>query len=261
MPTIPYPNVPDVPGVPAIPRSPNFPPVAGLVLDGVQGALWRAVGVEQKWGIWTMKGDKPDKLFADPSLFPGMLGVAVQTFGGLLPFNAIGSATLSVGSVDYSKEMKVADFPVERGGFASYNKVEQPAVATLVVNFSGTETERQTFINLVESATLSTELFAVVTPEKTYLNYTMESYSYRRSRDGGAYMYVVEIPMREIRQVTSSYSVANPGNVGETKQSSAQPPVDNGKTQPTAPKQSVFKSLVNKGVEIGDNVLRALGGG
>ena len=251
MPLIPYPDVPNTDGVPTIPRSPNFPPVAGFVLDSIQGAIWRALQVEQKWGIWTLTpdGKSPDKLFADQSLFPGFVGVAVGAAGGLLPGNLIGSATLSVGSLEYAKEMRVSDFPIEKGGFASYNKVEMPANPVMTLYFSGTETERKTFIDLIDSATKSLQLFAIVTPEVNYIGYTMEKYTYRRTQQSGAYMYIVEVPLKEIREVTSTYTRSNPAGIDDPKKKDAVPPVDNGKTQTNAPKQSVLTSLKNKASE------------
>ncbi len=246
MPTIQFPNVPDSAGVPNIQRSDLFPPAANIIVSGIQGALWRAFQVEQKWGIWLLKDGNPDTLLADPSLFPGLLGVAVQSVGGLLPGNLIGSATLSTGSLDYSKEMKISDFPIERGGFASYNKVEMPANPMMVLYFSGTETERKKFIDTIDAATKSLELFAIVTPEVNYIGYSMERYAYRRANNQGAYMYIIEVLLKEVREVTSIYSVANKGNVKKPKTSSAEPTVDNGKTQAGAPRTSVFRSVVDK---------------
>jgi len=261
---IPFPNVPDTAGVPNIPRSLEFPPIGDIgasVLSGVQGALWRAFQVDQKWGIWTLKDGQPSTLLADQSLFSGFAGVAVQSVGGLLPGNLIGSATLSTGSLDYSKEMKVSDFPVERGGFASYNKVEMPANPVMVLYFSGTETERQKFINTIDAATKSLELFAIVTPEVNYIGYTMERYAYRRANNQGAYMYIVEVPLKEVREVTSIYSVSNKGGVEKSKTASAEPPVDNGKTQAGEPKTSVLKSVVNKAGELTDSFINFVSGG
>lgn len=267
MPLIPYPDVPNTDGVPTIPRSPNFPPVAGFVLDSIQGAIWRAFQVEQKWGIWTLKkaedgkDEVPDKPFYDPQLFPGFVGVAVGAAGGLLPGNLIGSATLSVGSLEYAKEMRVSAFPIEKGGFASYNKVEMPANPVMTLYFSGTETERKAFIDKIDAATKSLELFAIVTPEANYIGYTMEKYTYRRTQQSGAYMYIVEVPLKEIREVTSTYTVSNPGDVKNTTHPDAVPPVDAGKVQSTTPKTSVLKSLVNKASEGLGALSNYLGGG
>jgi hypothetical protein len=252
MPLIPFPDVPDTSGVPAIPRLPTAAEVTPILISGIQGALWRAFQVNQQWGIWTLSADgtKPIKLLADPSLFPGFVGVAVQSIGGLLPGNLVGSATLSTGSLDYSKEMKVSDFPIERGGFASYNKVEMPANPVMVLYFSGTTSERQKFINEIDRACKSQELFAIVTPEVNYIGYTMEKYAYRRAQDKGAYMYVVEVPLREIREVTSQYTISNRGNVESPKDAGAVPPVDNGKTQTAAPTQSTARSLTDKIIDL-----------
>ena len=105
---IPFPNIPKVPGVPSIPRSPNFPPAASAALGLVQGLLWRVFQVQTRWGIW----DSTGKPLGDPSIFGGM-------FGNVLDAAGLGS-TLSTGSIDYSKETRVSDFPVESGGFANY---------------------------------------------------------------------------------------------------------------------------------------------
>ena len=112
---IPFPDVPKFPGVPALPRSPKFPPLVRSGLGLVQGMLWRVFQVQTRWGIF----DSAGKPLGDPAKFTGLVGNALDAAG-------LGS-TLSTNSVDYSKETKVSDFPIEQGSFASYNKVEQPA--------------------------------------------------------------------------------------------------------------------------------------
>ncbi len=128
---IPYPDVPQTPGVPALPRLPNASTVQNFALSTVQGALWRIFQVDVKWGIFKLDGSP----IVDPSLFPGLVGVAAQTIGDSVLGLSLGG-TLSTGSVDFSKETKVSDFPTEGGKFASYNKVEMPANPVVVLNFS-----------------------------------------------------------------------------------------------------------------------------
>lgn len=232
---IPFPNVPQVPGVPAVPRAPGVSAIASrFALGAVQAALWRVFQVETQWGIY----DSAGKALGDPSLFQGVLGAAVGTFG-------IGT-TLSTGGVDYNKETRVSDFPVERGSFANYNKVETPAEPVVTLRLGGSESARTTFLNAIDAAVKSTSLYSVVTPEVTYVNYTLERYAYSRQNTRGATLLTVEIMLKEVRQVSAQYAVSNKGNVNAPKTSSATPQIDSGKVQAATPPVSTLKSIANK---------------
>ncbi len=231
---IPFPNVPKLPGVPALPRSPNFPPLLRAGLGLVQGMLWRIFQVQTRWGIWDSKG----KPLGDPSKFTGLIGNALEAAG-------LGS-TLSTGSVDYSKETRVSDFPLERGSFAAYNKVETPASPQVVLCMQGSEKNRRTFLEAIDKACKSTDLYSVVTPEVTYINYTVERYNYARHNAKGATLVIVEITLKEVRQVSALYTTSNKGQVAAPKDAGATPQADNGKVQAQTPQPSTLKSIANK---------------
>ena len=233
MPLIPFPNVPKLPGVPALPRSPNFPPLARVALGIVQGALWRVFQVQTRWGIYDANG----KPLADPRRFQGLAGELLNTLGG---------TTVSTGGVDYFKETRVSDFPVEQGHFASYNKVEMPAAPVVTLCMSGNESDRKKFLDAIDSACKSTDLYSVVTPEVTYINYAIERYNYQRRNNKGATLLIVEIALKEVRQVSAQYTVSNKGKVDAPKDAGATPQVDNGKVQAQTPKASTLKSLADK---------------
>jgi len=230
---IPFPNVPKVPGVPALPRSPNFPPLARVALGALQGALWRVFQVQTRWGIY----DKNGNPIADPRRFQDLIGELLNSLGG---------TTVSTGSLDYSKETRVSDFPIERGSFASYNKVETPANPLVTMSMSGNEADRKKFLDAIDAACKSTDLYSVVTPEVTYIDYSIERYNYQRRNNRGANMLVVEISLKEIRQVSAQYTVSNKGNIDSPKQPSATPQVDTGKVQAQTPRTSTLKSIANK---------------
>ena len=234
MPLIPFPSVPKLPGVPALPRSANFPPAARAGLGLLQGMLWRIFQVQTRWGIWDSKG----KPLGDPSKFTGRIGNALEAAG-------LGSM-LSTGSVDYSKETRVSDFPLERGSFAAYNKVETPAAPQVVLCMQGSEKNRRTFLEAIDKACKSTDLYSVVTPEVTYINYTVERYNYARHNSKGATLLIVEITLKEIRQVSALYTTSNKGQVDKPKEAGATPQADNGKVQAQTPKPSTLKSIANK---------------
>ena len=230
---IPFPNVPASPGVPALPRSASFPPAASAVLSAVQGAIWRIFQVQTQWGIF----DKNGRAVADPSKFTGLVGVAIGALG------LLGDTTMSTSSVDYSKETRASDFPVELGSFGSFNKVELPAMPLVTLAFCGSKSDRASFLNALDMAVKSTDLYRVVTPEKVYADYTIERYALQRRAERGATLLIVDISLKEIRQVSAQYAKTQ---INEPKQSTATPPVDGGKIQPTAPEQSTLKATATK---------------
>lgn len=230
MPLYPFPDVPDLPGVPALPRSPLFPPATSAGLGLVEGLIWRILQVQTQWGIFDSAGN----VLGDPSVFTGLVGDALQSVG-------IGP-TLSTNSLGYDKEMRVSDFPVERGGFAAYNKVELPATPVVTMALDATEADRTFYLNAVDAATKSTNLYNVVTPEVTYINYTIESYRYERRQTRGATLLMLELHLVEIREVSAVFSqtIKDPKNPGATPQDNA------GIVQPQVPQTSVLQSVATK---------------
>jgi hypothetical protein len=196
--------------------------------------LWRIFQVETRWGIFDSKG----KPLGDPAKFTGLVGAALDAAG-------LGS-TLSTNAVEYSKETRVSDFPLERGSFASYNKVESAAAPTVTLCLTGSEKNRRTFLEAIDTACKSTDLYSVVTPEVTYINYSVERYNYQRRSNKGATLLIVEITLKEIRQVSAQYTQSNKGQVDAPKDAGATPQADNGKVQAQTPQPSTLKSIANK---------------
>jgi hypothetical protein len=227
----PFPDVPSLPGVPSIPRSPKFPPLARSGLGAIQGALWRAFQVQTRWGIWDSNGNS----LGDPAKFSGLIGGVLDSIG-------LGS-TLSTNAVEYSKETRISDFPIEQGGFTSYNKVEMAASPMVTLCLTGSEKDRSTFLDAIDAAVKSTDLYSVVTPEVTYINYSVERYNYSRRSSKGATLLIVEITLKEIRQVSAQYSATN---VDNPKDPGAAPTSDNGKVQAQTPNTSTLKAVANK---------------
>lgn len=230
MPTIRFPNVPRVDGVPDIPRSAAFPPAVQALLGMAQGALWRAFQVDSRWGIYDSRGNP----LADPRKFRGLTGELLNSLGG---------TSVSTGGVDYSKETRVSDFPVERGSFASYNKVELPSAPMVTLCMSGSESDRAKFLDAIDRACKSTELYRIASPEVTYIDYAIERYNYSRRSTRGANLLIVEISLKEVRQVSAQYGMAK---VTQPQQSSATPQVDAGRVQAPKPDVSTAKAIYNK---------------
>lgn len=231
MPLIPFPDVPRLPGVPAIPRLFDNTTPATFIRAGLgllQGALWSAFQSKTMWGIFDSKGAP---LVPSSGFINTLLGVG---------------PTLSTNAIEYVKETRTSEFPVERGGFAAYNKVETPGTATVTLCFQGSESERTNFLNIIDAACKSTDLYSVVTPEVKYLKYSFTNYNYQRKAVKGATLLTVDIGLREIREVSALYSQVQATPIAAPKSAPATPTVAAGKVQPKAPEQSVLKSLSTK---------------
>jgi len=218
MPLIPFPNIPAVGGVPLIPRSLPASPVARLALGVLQGILWRSFQIDLRWGIF----DKNGKALVNSASFLSAIGIGQE---------------LSTKSVEYSKDTRISDFPIERGGFAAYNKVELPAEARVTLCLSGSESDRQALLNAIDAAVKSTDFYSVVTPEVTYKNYSIEYYNYQRRNDRGANLLMIELGLREVREVSAKTTTKTAQSV------SASTPEDNGKVQTQQPDKSTLKRL------------------
>src|SRR5580765_785951 len=89
-----YPDVPKGHGVPSVFRAPTQPVFTAALLIADAASIVRMFSGPE-WGIFTQGG----AAFAIPD---------------------------SVVSVDYRREWRISDYPVEKGGFQSFNKIATP---------------------------------------------------------------------------------------------------------------------------------------
>lgn len=189
MPLIPYPDVPAYPGVPPLPGAMPPPPGSLLTAD--------APGVAQVteaplWGIFL---DGVPVVIAD-----------------------------SVVSFDYDKEYRVAGFPIERGAFANYNKVELPYNERIVFAKGGTDADRAAFLENLAAVTASLALYDVWTPDATYLNANITRYNFSRTNRNGVTLILADVMIQEIRTATETtfINTASPSGVREQSGGSVQ---------------------------------------
>jgi hypothetical protein len=106
---------------------------------------------------------------------------------------------------------KVMTVPVEKGWFADYNNVNDPAeiTATLAMELDDQATVLEC-LSLLSHFKNSAELVHFSLPEVIYYNFTLESYDYKRSESEGA-LYVtchfVEVVQVETQVSTTNYTV------------------------------------------------------
>lgn len=182
-----FPNVPIAKGVPAVARSLLFP-ADNSTEEPLSGSGDEAnADTARQWGLFTQDGE-----FAAPAD--------------------------NVVMFENTLEARISDYPVEQGGFGSYNKVIMPYDIRLVMSRGGSVEDRQEFIKAVNDAWQSTELFNVITPECVYLDVNVVAVRRAATADRGANLLSLELGLRKVRQTakltfTSTKDAASAGQV------------------------------------------------
>lgn len=222
MPIIPVPQFPDVPNAPGVPAMVRD---VAAKIPGTGNAIITAEGL----GIFNQRATgKGVKL---PS--------AVTQIWGF--FDMTGQPVVlqdSIVSVDFAAENQVADHPVETGGFASYNKVQAPNRVMITVTKGGTEDERAKFHQRLDKARTTLDLFAVITPDVTLTNLTIERITYERRQNHGVNLLVADIVLREVRQAKSGSAMKFGANTVKAPDSAD--PEQVGTVYPQAPNAALL---------------------
>jgi len=122
---------------------------------------------------------------------------------------------------EFKGSRNISDYPVEQGAFATYNKVKEPyeirmvmicaglnyaqsAFDALGLNLGASYMDKSDFIDTLEYMLDTTDVFSIVTPERTYENANLIRMDYRREAREGATMLIVDMTFEEVRQVSSA---------------------------------------------------------
>lgn len=202
-----YPNVPNSPGVPPVNRAPNAPsdgfvPInPNAVTTQTLAPGFKDVGqlnsiqvVQYAWGIY----DQSNTAVIVPDSFV---------------------------SFEYSKEYRISNYPLEQGAFQSYNKVEAPYMSRVSMTKGGSNGDRSAFMDTLDAIAASTDLYNIITPEKTYINANITHVEYRRTSQNGRTLITAEITLEQVR---TSATVA----LSNSKAPAASGLHDNGAVQP-----------------------------
>lgn len=138
----------------------------------------------------------------------------------------------SVVAFDFRREYRISDFPVEAGGFSTYDKIRWPFDARLIFTKGGSLQERQAFLAAIDALIASLALYTVVTPEVYYASATITHYDYTRRAESGATLIVVTVWMREVIPAPAP-------QFSNTREPSGADPVNGGtvQTQPPTSRQ------------------------
>jgi hypothetical protein len=188
-----FPNVPLVPGVPPVPRPPGFiPSVLSLLINDTVSSILTGL-YALRWGI-----------------FQNGLPVIVPR---------------SIVSLDFKQDWTVSSYPVEQGGFQSYNKVQTPFEARVRMASDTATADRTELLVNVAAIAASLDTYDIVTPEVIYQSANIHHYDYQRTATNGAGLIVVDLWLTQIVQ-TSTSTFAN------TQTPSGANPIAGGNVQP-----------------------------
>lgn len=211
MPFIDFPNVPNVPGVPDVARSGvDFDENTLYALASGNPLTILDTLLRPKWEIVDNTDVKRKLLVPD-----------------------------SVLEFTYKNEVRVADFPVQQGQFATYNKVSTPYDIRMKMVCSGnlstltpdsihkvTEPDGKTawragkgfFLDTLETLVNGLTLCAIVTPDTVYKSANLVHYDYHRTSQNGVELLTVDAWFIEVRAtvqpVYTSANAAPPAKLG-----------------------------------------------
>jgi hypothetical protein len=198
MPNIPVPQFPDVPALPGVP------------------ALVRAVGAPVLASV--------NGLLIDSGLGQFALGFGQPVWGVFDASNQPVAIADSVRALQYRSDSNVPDYPLEQGGFQSYNKVQRPFASVVSMVCGGDEQRRASFLSAIDAAKQSTDLYTIVMPEVVYQNANILAYDYRREQRDGATLLKVDLHLDQIRvNATAAFAnVQNPASADTVSQGQVQ---------------------------------------
>ena len=191
MPYIQYPNVPNAPGVPVVPRNPA---TSNAYAPTTTTAATADITVQSNSAEWQV---------VDVN---GALQLQPDTYADF----------------QIRAEAVIPDYPIEQGGFASYNQVQKPFMIKLTAIITGLQIDngttkaagndkRNTFLLAVKTLKESLNLSTVVTPDTVFDNAKLIDYNWSQRSDKGLTMLLVELVFKEVRQTaTATVTTAKP---------------------------------------------------
>lgn len=178
-----------------------------------------AAGVSAGLSLLTTDGAGVFGVFA-----PGQWGI----YSGGLPVVVADSVI----SLEYKQEWTISDYPVEQGGFESFDKVALPFDARVRFSAGGSELSREVLLSSIAAIAGTLELFSVVTPEVFYPNVTIRHYDYRRTSTNGLGLIIVDVWCEEVRQSANTDATSTASFDGSaTSQSSGASQINGGTVQ------------------------------
>ena len=101
------------------------------------------------------------------------------------------------------KSSRLPDEPIEKGSFATYNRVIEPRSITCRLAVKGKASDLQNAIDRLTELSENDEKITLTSPEQNYKNMMLENFDYRRDAQNGRGVLYVDLRFKEIREVAS----------------------------------------------------------
>jgi hypothetical protein len=136
------------------------------------------------------------------------------------------------------KSSRLPDEPIEKGSFATYNRIIEPRSITCRLSIEGGASKLQSAIDRLTDLCENNETITLTTPEQSYKNMMLESFDYRRDATNGRGVLFVDLRLKEIREVasaqtTTSVEEAEPIEAEDAEDGSVCDDIDDGEVQGT----------------------------
>lgn len=166
----------------------------------------------------------------------GLLSRDLAALGILSPqwgiFDGNGRSVVNFDTVvtfEYKNEWTIADYPLERGAFESYDKVASPYSARFVFASGGGLSNRTALLRTLDTISGDLKIYDVITPEFTYTNANIVHVDYSRQPQGVGLLKVA-VWLAEVRittdatlSATAQPSGADPSNGGQAQSTPVTP--------------------------------------
>ena len=145
----------------------------------------------------------------------------------------------SLMDIRYSNEGQALSYPVEQGGFAGYNKTQNPLDIQVKLGMQGSEADFSHMQEKLDEYAKKAVTLTVVTPSAVYPNMTLRGHSFGRSGESGAGMLEADLRLVEVREVQTQTSA---GVISGPKNPTSAPKVDIGRVQTREVDPAIFFS-------------------
>lgn len=241
-----FPNLPGIPKL--LPTAQN---ATTAVFGVVQATGWRFFSnlPSKQWGIFKEEKSEGQETKLVPLFSPEPIfsSEKLQALSGIASRLASTLGVLeepSFNALDYSKEYRVSNFPIEGGGFASYNKVEMPGSIVVTMCMGGSDKEQKRFLDSIKNAAGSLDTYSIITPKKSYVSYNINRYAFSNRVENGADILIVAIDITEVRSVTAERKIGEKQTPSvKAKEAPGNSPKDLGRVQNKSANDSTLKKL------------------
>lgn len=149
------------------------------------------------------------------------------------------------------KSSRLPDEPIEKGSFATYNRIIEPRSITCQLSVEGSASKLQSAIDRLTDLCENDEKITLTTPEQSYPNMMLESFDYRRDAMNGRGVLYVDLRFKEIREIasqqtTTSVEEAEPIEAEDAADGSVCDDIDDGEMQATEAEEIEVEEADNR---------------